>query len=266
MLTTLAVVVVLYVGYGALLYVFQRQMLFPGWKKPPEPIAQTYSGKVLRIELHTSFGVVESYFMPAPGEKNNPTVIYSHGNYQLAANCIDQLAGYPALGYNVLIVEFPGYGRSDGEPSQATVTETLVEAYDWLVAEEISPPGAVLGHGSSIGGGAICALAAERPLAAMILQSTFVSVNSFAKNYLMPHYLVRDPFESKEVVGLFERPILFLHGDRDNIVPISHAYELREAAKNGTMKIYNAGHNDMPVFEQQYWDDISEFLGDVGSR
>ena len=75
----------------------------------------------------------------------------------------------------------PGYGRSAGSPSEKSITEAFLAAYDAITTRDDVDPSQVILFGRSLGGGAVCALSKYRPIKALILMSTFTSVRSMAK-------------------------------------------------------------------------------------
>ena len=159
-----------------------------------------------------------------------------------------------------MLVEYPGYGRSAGSPSEESITQTFVAAYDLLTSRKDVDPSRIVFFGRSLGGGAVCALARHRPSATLILMSTFSSAKSFAKNFLAPSFIVRDPFDNLGVVKNYPHPVLIIHGKRDTVIPFSHAKALHKAAKQGTLIAYDAGHNDCPPDWKIFWKDVEGFL------
>ena len=172
----------------------------------------------------------------------------------------EALKRFPAMGVGLLLVEYPGYGRSAGSPSQESISETFTRAYDTLAARPDVDPTRIAFFGRSLGGGAVCDLAAKRPAAALILMSSFTSVRSFAIRYLAPSFLIRDPFDNLAAVRNYPGPVLVIHGDSDEVVPFSHGQALHAAARNGKMIVYPAGHNDCPPDWAVFWRDIENFL------
>ena len=127
---------VLYVGYCLLLFLAQRHMLFPRYMMPPlirEERQEIPSLETLWIQ--TKFGKVEAWFLP-PAEQSDkrpaPLVIFAHGNAERIEFCVQEMRQFSHWGIGTLLVEFPGYGRSEGSPSQAGITETFVAAYDLM--------------------------------------------------------------------------------------------------------------------------------------
>jgi len=216
-----------------------------------------------QVWFETKFGSVEGWFFPVKGLVDSlsaPAVIYAHGNYELIDYNINLAAEYNRLGVHVLLLEFPGYGRSEGQPGQKTLSEVFCASYDWLVSNEIVDTNRIFAHGRSVGGGPVCDLALHRKLNALILQSTFTSVRKFALKFLMPGFIVKDPFDNLAAVSMFEEPILILHGKYDEVIPYSNSVQLNRSAVNATFVSYECGHNDFPPNWDQYWTDIEKFL------
>jgi len=253
----------IYVAYCGLLFLLQRQIMFPrGMIPQPTPSAQKLPA-LEKIWLATESGKVESWLLPpvsgsAAGPA--PAVIFGHGNGELIDFWPDELQGFCRIGIAVLLVEYPGYGRSAGSPSQGSITEAFVTAYDTLIARKDIDSSRILLFGRSLGGGAVCALSAKRPSAALILMSTFTSARSFAKRYLAPSFLVRDPLDNLSAVEKYKGPILIMHGRHDTVIPFSHGKVLRKAARMGKLISYEAGHNDCPPDWSVFWQDIAGFL------
>ena len=153
---------------------------------------------------------------------------------------------YRDNGYGVLLVEFPGYGRSTGSPSETSIQEAMVAGYDWLIARG-ADPSQIIGHGRSMGGGAICALATERELAALVLQQTFTSLRSFAPRFGAPSFMIRDPFDNLAVVSEFAGPVLVVHGRADRVIPFAQGEQLAAAAPDASMRAHDFGHNDFEM-------------------
>jgi pimeloyl-ACP methyl ester carboxylesterase len=108
------------------------------------------------------------YLPPSAADKPAPAVIFGHGNGELIDYWPNELARFSEMGIGLLLVEFPGYGRSAGSPSQARIAETFILAYDRLAARTESIGSHRL-FGRSSGGALRSAL--KRPSAALILMS-----------------------------------------------------------------------------------------------
>jgi len=212
-------------------------------------------------------GRVEAWFLPGNGvsaERPGPLVIFAHGNGELIDFWPDALAPYREMGVSVLLPEYRGYGRSAGSPSEKTIASDFVAFHDLAVARpEVSAARVVL-HGRSIGGGAVCALAAQRRPAALVLQSTFTSLADVTRRFLLPRFLVLDPFDNVEVVRALDAPVLVVHGRTDTLIPPAHAEALaRAAGARGRLAWFDGGHNDTPE-PRLYWEEVRRFLADSG--
>ena len=95
-------------------------------------------------------------------------------------SCVVRIDGVEALDMGVMLVEYPGYGRSAGSPSEDSIRETMLLAFDWLGDQPEVDPTKIVVYGRSMGGGAACTLIPERKPAALILQSSFTGIQSFA--------------------------------------------------------------------------------------
>ena len=258
--------VVFYILYAGFCFLMQRNILFPRYQIqiPSEPLK--YIADIEQIWLETEQGKVEVWFLP-PKEYNSskpvPAFIIAHGNATLIDYWIEQVEGLRRLGVAVLLVEYPGYGRSEGKPSQKSITDTFVIAYDMLIAREDIDASKIILLGRSVGGGAVSALATKRPSAALILFSTFTSVRSLASKRYLPSFMALDPFDNLRVVSEYPNPILIIHGKKDDTIPYDNGIALYQAAKNGEMITYDCSHNDCPPSWKVFWQDIYLFLHKV---
>jgi fermentation-respiration switch protein FrsA (DUF1100 family) len=259
--------VLLYTAYCGLLFLLQRQILFPRYQISQPVQHEQPIGGLEKFWLDTDSGKVEAWFIPPDNYQTAtpaPAVIFGHGNGELIDFWPGELRKFNRLGVGIMLVEYPGYGRSAGSPSEGSISQTFVAAYDLLISRKDVDPSRIILLGRSLGGGAVCALARHKPSATLILMSTFTSAKSFAKNFLVPPFLVRDPFDNLEVVKNYPNPVLIIHGKHDTIIPFSHGKALHQAAKKGEMITYNAGHNDCPPDWDVFWKDVERFLRTQG--
>lgn len=243
--------VALYLGA---VFVGQRSLLFPrpGLARAPARPADATSSW-----LATSAGRVETWYLPPKTESDPaPLLIYFHGNGEV----IDYLPAYfdepRSWGMAVMLVEYPGYGRSEGAPSEASITSAALAAFDWAARQKHIDASRIVAHGRSLGGAAATIVAAKRPVAALVLESTFTSVRSFAHRFLVPEFFVRDPFDSLSLLRTYAGPTLLFHGDRDEVIPFEHGEALARAARRGRFHRLGCGHNDCPA----QWAVIRGFL------
>jgi fermentation-respiration switch protein FrsA (DUF1100 family) len=259
--------VLAYAVYCILVFAFQRQMIFPRSHIGYAPVALPDNLPIEKIWLNTAGATVESWYIPpasSPADGRGPALIFAHGNAERIDVCTGELMPFTALGIGVLLIEYPGYGQSTGTPSQKSITAAFIAAYDMLAARRDVDPSKIVLYGRSLGGGAVCALAAKRSAAALILASTFTGISAMASRYLVPAFMVRDPFDNLTVVREFSGPVLIVHGRHDDIIAFHHGTTLQKAARHATLLAYDCGHNDCPPDAERFWRDIAAFLREAG--
>jgi len=264
MIKTLGWIAIIYVTYCLFLFLVQRHMLFPRYMIPDVDQVE-YPARSDReiIWIKGTFGEVETWLLKPDSismQKPVPLVIFAHGNAERIEYNVDEMTQFLRWGMAVLLVEFPGYGRSTGKPSQANITDAFVAAYDQISKRADLRADKIIFYGRSIGGGAICSLLKQRPATAVILMSTFTSVRAFAPRYLVPPFLVRDPFDNLAVISNYAGPLLLIHGKHDEVIPYSHGKKLLEAVPGARLISYDCGHNDCPPDWRAHWQEIESFL------
>lgn len=255
-----------YVVWCLLLYFYQGTILFPtGYIpnvqgiQPPDGAIQTW------IEANDK-SRVEGWYLPPKNlqpDKKYPVVWFFHGNAELIDYCVDDFRQYQAWGFGVFLPEYRGYGRSGGVPGQKNIAADMKLFYHWLIQRPEVDQNRLIYHGRSLGGGVACQLAADHPPAALILQSTFISVVEMTKKYLVPSIFVQHPFRSDRVVSRLNCPIFIAHGVKDEIIPCDHGQRLAQLAPKATFYEVACHHNDFPM-DKTFWQKIQQFLAEAG--
>ncbi|HEX5507951.1 MAG TPA: alpha/beta hydrolase, partial [Pseudolabrys sp.] len=216
---------VLYCGALALMFAFQRRLMyFPG----PRCAAPEACGlpEAEEIELTSSDGEQLVAWHVAPrGQK--PLIIYFQGNAGGLDLRAERFRTLVADGNGLLALCYRGYGGSSGHPTEKGLLRDARAAYDFAAAH-IAPQRIVL-FGESLGTGLAVALAAERPVGALVLDAPFTSaadIGAAAYPYLPVRWLIRDAFRSDERIVKVHAPLLVLHGEQDRIVPIGSGERL----------------------------------------
>lgn len=246
----LGVALLLLVLAAALIFFGQRSLLFPGGaRRATADGPERAGGERLPVSGPGASG--EAWLLPArAGRAAGPLLLFAHGNGELIDDWLDAFEPLRARGASVLLVEYPGYGRARGSPSERSIAAAFVSAYDFALRERGFAGRPVVGWGRSLGGGAVCALARERPLAALLLESTFAGVVSMAREMGLPErlarWLVRDPFDNLTALRRFRGPLLLLHGEHDEVIPPSQARVLHEQTPGSELHWLPCGHNDCP--------------------
>lgn len=215
-------------GYGGLLtlmYVFQRSLQYF-----PDPMRTPPAGAGLpqaqEIMLRTSDGeTLIAWYVPPRGDK--PVVLYFQGNGGALKLRVDRFAWLTADGNGLLALSYRGYGGSSGRPTEAGLILDAHAAYQFAVAHD--PAARIVLFGESLGTAVAVALAAERPVAGVILDAPFSSaadVGAAAYPFVPVRWFMKDPFRSDRRIGQVRAPLLVLHGEGDTIVPIAFGERL----------------------------------------
>ncbi len=260
LLTLAAVVLALYALWAGLLYAQQRHMMFPGATMRIAPARPALPRDVSSVRLETDVGRVEAWFRPSPGDAPGPVIVFAHGNLELIDDRADLPEQFAAIGYGTLLVEYPGYGRSEGHASLATLDSAFSAAHDWLLARPEVDATRIVAMGASVGTGPAARLATRRRTFAMILHAPFTRIADFAAGYGVPGFLTRDPFDNVAEVSRYDGPVLVLHGRYDDVIPYAHGVAVAGASKRATFVALECAHNDCPGDEAHYWATIASFL------
>jgi uncharacterized protein len=234
-----------YGGFTALMYLAQRKLMyFPDTTRwAPASVGLTRAEEVV---LDTADGEKVIAWHVAPrGEQ--PVVIYFQGNgggLNLRAGRFQRLT---ADGTGLIALCYRGYGGSSGQPTEAGLLLDAAAAYQF--ATKHYPPDRIVLWGESLGTGVAVALAAERPVGRVLLESPFTStadIAAAAYPFLPVRLLMQDQFRSDERIAKVTAPVLVLHGARDTVVPIGYGerlYALIRAPKR-FVRLPQASHND----------------------
>ncbi len=250
------------------LYFFQNRFLF----YPTHDIAVTpdQAGLVYSEQFLDLPGGEKIHSWYLPGDSAKPTVLFLHGNGGNVGHRIEHLQFLFSLGVNTLIIDYRGYGRSSGKPSETNMYADAELAYDWLTQEKGVPVEKLFLFGESIGGAVAVDLASRKKVAGVIVESSFTSLRDIAHHSfpLVPTgLLLRSDFNSIAKLPLVSAPILVTHSPDDDIIPFFFGQRLFESAKppKKFVRLFG-GHNDRayltdPVYIQSF----RQFLADPSS-
>jgi uncharacterized protein len=194
-------------------------------------------------------------------------VLFCHGN---AGNVGDRVLHARLLaeaGLDVLLFDYRGYGRSTGRPSEQGTYRDARAAREALLGEPDVDPAAILYVGESLGGAVALELALEHPPRGLVLQSTFTGVREMARVHypIAPARAIPDAYRNVRRIRELRAPLLVLHGDRDDIVPLAQGQALFDAAPEPKrMQVFEGvGHNDLvPLAGPAYADAIASLARD----
>lgn len=212
-------------------------------------------------------GRTHGWWVPAPPGVDAKTLVWFHGNAGNISHRLDNIRLlHDLVGVAILIIDYGGYGLSDGDPSEARMYADARAAADHLRRRGVDPAQTVY-FGRSLGSAVALDLALEVPPARLILETPFESVRAMAGT-LLPSSLARmvpNRFDNLTKIAGLRCPVLIIHGDRDEIVPFSHGQTLYAAAPQPKRfhRIRGAGHNDTYVIGgAEYFAAIADFIRD----
>lgn len=253
-------------AYGLILllvYVFQdRLVYFPTSTlvAAPRAIGLDYED----VWVTTEDGVrLHGWFVPAPAAR--ATVLHLHGNGGNISHRLERIALFRRLGLAVFLIDYRGYGRSDGRPSEEGTHRDAQSAWRYLTETRGLAPSSIIIHGESLGGAVAARLAAETAPLALIVESSFTSaVNLGAEVYpwLPVRWLSRYRYPTAEYLARVRAPVLIVHSREDEIVPFRHGAALYAAAPEPKQLLeIRGGHNDgLLLSREPYVAGLDRFL------
>ena len=248
------------IAYGAVLvlvFVFQSHLVFyPGMGREVVLSPQSYGLRYETVELRTADGeTLQAWWVPADNAKG--VVLFFHGNAGNISHRLDYLLMFNRLRYTTFILDYRGYGKSTGSPSEEGTYRDAEAAWEYLRHARLAQPQDVVIAGESLGGAVATWLAAKVQPRAVLLFSTFTSVNDLGAQvywFLPVRLLSRIGYDNLENLKRIQAPVFIAHSRDDDVVPYSHGRKLFEAA--GEPKAFlemRGGHNDGFIFVRQEW-------------
>lgn len=234
-----------YAALVGLAYASQRKLLYPAPQPPREP--DRGHGELIRTSTPSGREVVALW---VKGDLGRPTVVHFHGNGEQLAD-VGSLAGaLGRAGCNVLAVEYPGYGLASGqEPSEGALYEAAEGALVYLRERLGVPVEKTTLMGQSLGSGVAAEMARRGRGARLVLLSPYTSIPEVAARVvpvLPGRLLVRDRFATAEKAPEIRVPTLIVHGEKDELIPVSMGRALGRRFPQVTVEVIaEAHHNDL---------------------
>ena len=199
------------------------------------------------VYLQTSDGIqLHGWFIPTPGA--GKTLLFFHGNAGNISHRRESIEIFLRLNLNVFIIDYRGYGRSQGKPNEKGTYADGDAAWDYLVNTRKVKPDDIVIFGRSLGGAVATHLAASSKPAALIVESAFSSARDMA-NIVLPlvSYLVylRFNYDTVDTIQKVTCPVLVIHSKDDEIIPYRLGLKIYQSAKQPKSHlVIRGGHND----------------------
>ncbi|HRN57310.1 MAG TPA: alpha/beta fold hydrolase [Agriterribacter sp.] len=248
----LNITLVIYLLGGVALYLLQDYLLFH-----PEAVPRSKAYDFLACNREINVAVDEESNMNivqflTPGPPRG-VVLYFHGNRKNIGWYAAYAADFTANGYEVWMVDYPGFGKSTGLLTEQKLYDDAAQLY--IMARSAFPVNRIIIYGKSLGTGVAAWLAAKRSCRELLLETPYYSMTSLVQHYV-PIYpvntLLKYKFPVHAYIRLVNAPVIIFHGTADNVIPYSHAQRLTAAMhpKDRFITIENGGHNNLNDYPQ----------------
>jgi fermentation-respiration switch protein FrsA (DUF1100 family) len=233
---------------GVVIWTQQRNLIYFPFGQVPDPLAIGLKGTT-PVTFATADGLTLHGWFIAQAPPPRFTVIVFNGNAGnrgMRAALANALGGQ---GMAVLLFDYRGYGGNPGSPTEAGLREDARAALKHVLSRPDVDPARLVYFGESLGSAVAAGLALEHPPAGLILRSPFTSLTDVGRvhyTYLPVAWLLRDRFDTLDLISRIRVPLLVIAGDRDRVVPVSQSRRLYDAANEPKtlLIVPNADHND----------------------
>lgn len=250
-------VAIVYAAIVILLFLFQSRLVyFPQIGRAITTTPQAYGLGFEPVEIRTEDGeTLHAWWVPAKDPRG--TILFFHGNAGNISHRIDYLLMFNRLGYAALIVDYRGYGKSTGTPSEEGTYRDASAAWRWLTQTRGLRPDDIVFVGESLGGAVAGWLAVRHPPRALVLMSTFTSAPDLGAQvypFIPVRLISRFSYDNRAYVGQIKVPVLIAHSREDDIIPFAHGRKIFEAASEPKQFLeMHGGHNDGFIFMREEW-------------
>lgn len=256
--TPLLVVVAWWVLAAVLAALYSDRLIF-------QPPSVGYRDGEGILKIRTAAGTrLSAVYLPNPASVF--TILYSHGNAEDLGTVVLKARLLRDSGFAVFCYEYEGYGTSEGRPSEGGVYADVEAAYDHLTRELSVPADRIISYGLSLGGAAAADLASRKPVAGLILESTFVSAYRVVTRVPL---LPGDKFKTLGKLARIRCPILVMHGGADRVIAQWHGRMLYERANPPKQALWvdGAEHGNLPdAAGERYGKALRDFAALVSGR
>jgi len=261
--TALIIAASIYLAVGLAMYLAQRKLMYlpePQYLLPSDAGLEGVEERV--IETEDAERVIAWYAKARPGQ---PTLLYFHGNAGSLESRSDRIRKYKSSGRGIYMMSYRGYSGSTGSPSEHANVADGKRAFDALVDEGVAPRDIII-YGESLGSGVAVQVAAAKVPGGLILDAPYTSIVDIAAAqypWLPVRPMLRDRYESEAYIGKVHCPLLIVHGERDDVIPVEmgrRMYDLANAPKD-IVVVRGAGHADHYVYGS--YNSISAWIGSL---
>lgn len=246
----LSLAVFFFIGCSSLLYYPSKDQLYD-----PKQVKLEFE----EVQFNDGKNQLHAWWFPSRNKTAKGTFVYFHGNAENLSSHFLSLSWLPENGFNYFIFDYPGYGKSQGEPSPEANVSAGIAALKWVHSSKDERP--LIVYGQSMGGiiamRSVSELKEQIPFQVLIADGTFSSFQRIARQKLAEHwltwlfqplaYLVLSDKWAAEPDKISPIPLLVMHGDHDEVIPIKSGERIFNDAKEPKAFIPIAGghHGDL---------------------
>jgi len=247
----------IYVIVAVLLWGLQERITFPAPRAPlPNPTQTIGYGERIELRMQDGTRLVGWYLRAAKtaaaaggeGAAKTPALLWFYGNGETIGAIWPIIRDFRPQNAGLLVLDYPGYGASEGRATEAGMYEAADLAYNALASRPDIDPRRIYAYGRSLGSAAATHTAASHEMAGLILESPFTSARGMAARHyrIFPAFLVRIGLDNIGRMPRIHCPTLVFHGTADVLVPIKMGRDVAAAAGGPVdfVMIEGAGHND----------------------
>lgn len=210
---------------------------------------------------------LNAWWFPQPGSQY--VTLFLHGNAGNVTHRVDHAEAIKKAGSAILVLDYRGYGKSEGHAREGGLYQDADGAYDELIKRGY-PPGRIILHGESLGTAVATEVASRRQCAALVLESPFASLSRMAAQVVpLLGPVLAHGFDTERRIADIRVPLLIIHGDADEIVPFSQGREVFRHANQPKMfwQVKGATHNDLlPTAGDDYVKQLRAFYASFTMR
>lgn len=234
------------------MYFMQERLLFhPETLEPDYQFSFTQEFKEVNLKVNEDKNISIVQFL-VPDSISKGVVLYYHGNMANISRYADQATAFTRNGYEVWMIDYPGFGKSTGERSESIMHDDALKLFKMASAKYSSD--SIIVYGRSIGTGLATRIASHNRVKKVILETPYYDIRSLAKR-LFPIYpvswLLRYEFPNNIYLKELSMPVTIFHGTDDLTIPYSHSEKLvKENPSIELITIEGGSHNDLSTHEQ----------------
>ena len=256
----LSSVLVAYLVVIIFIYFYQRNLLYHPLENNYQNDKPQFNYDEVSIKVDDEI-TLKSWLVNKDLEKFKTLLIF-HGNAGNLSNRIYKLNELNKLDLNILLISWRGFSGNKGSPSEKNLYQDARAAVKWLNEKKVKNNQIVL-YGESLGTGVAVEIAKNSDFNSVILESPFTSIENSAKiyyPYLPVKLLLKDRFDSINKIEMINIPILIMHGEKDDVVPIFMGKELFDKANNPKHSYFTPDDDHMMEFNSELLMEIQKFI------